>query len=76
MSVSRSYNRTKLLITIKDMGFPQSTIHDIMLLWEVLKTQEKKEEAAKRCIPLVENCKTEKELIEVIKNVVEQVAKA
>lgn len=67
-------DRTKLLITIQNKNFSDSTIHDVMLLWGVLKTQEKKEHAAKLCIPLVKDCKTEKELIEVIKKVVERTA--
>jgi hypothetical protein len=67
-----TYNRMNLLMAITDMGFSQSTKHDIMLLFGVLKTNLQKEEVAKRAIPLVKKCKTEKEGIEIIRKVIEQ----
>ena len=65
-------NRSNLLRTITDMNFPQSTKHEIMLLFGSIKTHSEKERVAEKCISLVKNCKTEQEAIEAVKTVIQQ----
>jgi hypothetical protein len=43
-----------------------------MLLFGSIKTQSEKEEVARRAIPLVKACKTEKEAVEAVAKVIAQ----
>lgn len=74
MSGIAATNRTNLLRTFTDMSFSQSAKHETMLLFASIKTHSEKEEAAKRAIPLVKASKTEKEAVEAVSKVIEQMA--
>ncbi len=67
-------NRVNLLRTFSDMRFSQSAKHKAMLLFGSIKTQSEKEEAARRAIPLVKACKTEKEAVEAVAGIVKTIA--
>ena len=57
------------------MNFSQSAKHETMLLFGSIKTHSRKEEAAKRAIPLVMACQTETEAVKAVSQVIEQMAK-
>ena len=65
-------NRTKLLTTFRDMKFSQEAIHNVMLSFGPLSGHEEKEMVAGKAIPLVQQCKDEKEAVAVVQKVVDE----
>lgn len=67
------HSRTKLLLTFTEKKYSQSAKHDTMLLFGILKP-EQKEEVAKAAIPLVKSSKTEEEALQKIKELINEKA--
>ena len=72
MAQSELYNRMRLLRLLRDKNVSVRARGEIMLLFGNFKTQEQKEEAAKKLYPIIENITSDEEALQAVEEMVEQ----